>query len=111
MIAVGYFWFSFIFITTVSGFRVYLWSRLWKTNFRKVYGEWVVITGATDGIGLEYAKEFADRGHSLILIGRNPDKLDSVKRLLTTKTSPDKVVTIVADFHSRDPEVSLLSYY
>jgi NAD(P)-dependent dehydrogenase (short-subunit alcohol dehydrogenase family) len=35
----------------------------------------ILITGATDGIGLETAKLLAADGHQLLLHGRNPDKL------------------------------------
>lgn len=65
-----------------------------------------MITGATDGIGLEYAREFANRGHSVILVGRNESKLDTVKKQLQSITSPAKVVTIQADFNQSSPEVS-----
>ena len=33
------------------------------------------MTGGSDGIGLEYAKELAQRSMSIVLISRNPDKL------------------------------------
>lgn len=35
----------------------------------------ILITGATDGIGLEAARQLAGEGHRLILVGRNPEKL------------------------------------
>lgn len=35
----------------------------------------ILLTGATDGIGFETAKLFASQGHSLLIHGRNPDKL------------------------------------
>lgn len=38
-----------------------------------------LITGASNGIGLELAKIFAKEGHDLILIARNKEKLDAVK--------------------------------
>ncbi|XP_074598402.1 inactive hydroxysteroid dehydrogenase-like protein 1 [Brevipalpus obovatus] len=91
--------------SSLTGFRVFIWSRLWSLNLRKKYGEWVVITGATDGIGLEYAREFANRGHSLILVGRNENKLENVKRQLTTILSSNKVVTLKADFDDSSPEL------
>ena len=35
----------------------------------------ILITGSTDGIGLETAKMLASRGHHILLHGRNPEKL------------------------------------
>lgn len=72
-----------------------------------MYGEWVVISGATDGIGLEYAKEFARRGHSVILLGRSESKLSQAKQQVTRYTSPSKVVTIQVDFDEADSQVRL----
>lgn len=72
--------------TTLSGFRIHLWSRVWKLNLAKRYGKWALITGATDGIGLEYAREFARRGLSLILVGRSESKLQQVKTELSQLT-------------------------
>ena len=34
----------------------------------------IVITGATDGIGLAAAKSIAKKDYNLILVGRNPEK-------------------------------------
>ncbi len=44
----------------------------------------ILITGATDGIGFEAAKLFAKDGHSLLIHGRNADKLEKVKNELLT---------------------------
>jgi uncharacterized protein len=41
--------------------------------------ELALITGATNGIGLEFAKIFAKNGIDLFLVGRNEDKLQEIK--------------------------------
>jgi 17beta-estradiol 17-dehydrogenase / very-long-chain 3-oxoacyl-CoA reductase len=37
-----------------------------------------VVTGSTDGIGKEYAKELAKRGLNIVLISRSIDKLNKI---------------------------------
>jgi NAD(P)-dependent dehydrogenase (short-subunit alcohol dehydrogenase family) len=45
----------------------------------------ILVTGATDGIGLETAKQLAQRGYELVLHGRNAEKVqharDTIQRL------------------------------
>lgn len=42
----------------------------------------VLITGASAGIGATYADRFARRGHDLVLVARNKEKLDSLSHRL-----------------------------
>ncbi len=42
-------------------------------------GTYALVTGSTDGIGKNIAKELARRGSNVILHGRNPSKLDAVR--------------------------------
>lgn len=87
-----------LFGSIINGLRVHIVSRLWKLDLKAKYGQWVVITGATDGIGLEYAREFARRKHSLILLGRNEAKLQKVKDELKSLIQERNIVTICIDF-------------
>ena len=45
-------------------------------NFIKRYGEgsWVLVTGASDGIGKAYCLEFARQGFNIVIVGRNIEK-------------------------------------
>lgn len=47
----------------------------------------ILITGATDGIGLETARQFASYGHKLLLHGRSAAKLEAAQAELDTETT------------------------
>ncbi|XP_052801662.1 very-long-chain 3-oxoacyl-CoA reductase-like isoform X2 [Mya arenaria] len=63
----------------------------------KTKGEWAVITGATDGIGKEYARQLAKSGMNIVLISRTQSKLDDVAAEIGG-VSRVKTKTIAADF-------------
>ncbi len=58
--------------------------------------KFVLITGATSGIGYELAKLFASEGYALILAARNDGKLNALKEKLELKTHT-KVYVIKED--------------
>jgi NAD(P)-dependent dehydrogenase (short-subunit alcohol dehydrogenase family) len=60
----------------------------------------ILITGATGGLGKKAAETFATQGHSLVLLDRNPDKLDSLAGDLSLPE--DRLLTSAFDL--RDEE-------
>ncbi|WP_439531106.1 SDR family NAD(P)-dependent oxidoreductase [Marinobacter adhaerens] len=68
----------------------------------------ILITGATDGIGLETAKRLYSEGHTLLLHGRNAEKLATTERTLANGTGAGLIYTYKADL-SRLSEVDSLA--
>ena len=56
----------------------------------------VLITGASGGIGLEFARVFAKNGYDVVLVARNEQKLQSIARDL------EETFHIKADYVSAD---------
>lgn len=46
----------------------------------RAHSLYLVVTGSTDGIGKEYAKQLAQRGINIVLIARNESKLIQTSR-------------------------------
>ena len=70
-----------------------------KPKNREKMNKTVLITGATSGIGLGCARKFAENGDRLILTGRNPEKLEAIRRELEEKGC--QVLTLVFDVRDR----------
>lgn len=68
----------------------------------------ILVTGSTDGIGLETAKTLAKAGHNVLLHGRNPSKLANAERLVLAEKGGGRIETYVADL-SRISAVSDLA--
>ena len=54
-------------------------------NQRENMNKWILITGASKGIGLDLAWKFAKEKNNLVLVARNEDLLIKIKEKLTTK--------------------------
>ncbi|MEO0397490.1 MAG: SDR family NAD(P)-dependent oxidoreductase [Cyanobacteria bacterium P01_A01_bin.137] len=68
----------------------------------------ILITGSTDGIGLETAKILVSQGHRVLLHGRNPKKLEAAEQSLSALSGEGIVESYVADL-SRMADVELLA--
>lgn len=73
-------------ITAVTVVR-WLWKYIWlplqpqgpRLTERYGRGSWVLITGASDGLGKAFAQELAQYGFNLILVSRTQEKLNRLK--------------------------------
>jgi len=73
----------------------------------KKFGEYAVITGATDGIGKAYAMALAKKGMSIVLISRTKAKLEAVKEEILSKCPNVDVKIIVCDYSKFDDAAKL----
>ncbi len=63
-------------------------------------GRTVVLTGPTSGLGRETAESMARMGARLVLVGRDPARLEAVRADLVGMTGNPAIVTSVADLSS-----------
>lgn len=68
--------------------RVYMQRHLHKPSesIEQRYGKgsWVLVTGASDGMGAEYCRQLAARGFNIVLVSRTLSKLQSVAKEVQT---------------------------
>ena len=60
-------------------------------------GGWAVVTGASSGLGAVFAERLADRGMPLVLTGRDPSRLEQVRRRVAQKAPGVAVELVVGD--------------
>jgi len=59
-----------------------------------------LITGATDGIGKQTALALAKKGYKIVIVGRNKDKTEAVKKEIEEFATDSTVDYLLADFTS-----------
>ena len=70
-------------------------------TFGELYGPWALITGASSGIGAEFAVQLADMGLNLVLTARRQDRLENLAHQLE-RTNKVQVRTIPLDLARAD---------
>ena len=77
--------------------RLFHWDAVpdWRLEGRSA-----LITGPTSGLGRELALALGSLGARLILVGRDPEKLESVAGTLARERGVDRVSIVVADLAS-----------
>jgi len=70
-------------------------------NFIDKYGEWALVTGASTGMGAEYAAQLAQKGLNLILVARGEDRLTAISNSLKSQHQM-KTMVVAADLSTND---------
>ena len=65
-------------------------------------GSWALVTGSTDGIGLQFAQSLAKRGFNLVIVGRSEEKIQTKIKELSSAYPKVQFRSLVADFAKQD---------
>ncbi len=81
----------------------------------KLQGNTILITGGSAGIGLALAKQFVALGNTVIITGRNADKLEAARKetpalevIQSDAADPGAVQALAAEVAERFPEMNVL---
>ncbi len=69
-------------------------------------GKWAVVTGASSGLGVDFARELASRGANVVLVARRKDRLEQVADELRSKHGAE-VEVVALDLSSSDAPLEL----
>mgnify|MGYP000418572904 CR=1 FL=1 len=80
-------------------------------------GSWAVVTGASDGLGKEYAMQLAAKGFNLVLVSRTQSKLDTlakeIEQIVEVREETDKfirVLELLGELYDRDEDARSLIF-
>ena len=67
-----------------------------------------VVTGASSGLGAIFAQRLGERGHNLVLAGRDSGRLEDVRQRVTARARDCAVTLVTADLATGDGVLALL---
>lgn len=65
------------------------------TDFAKKYGPWAIVTGASSGLGMAFAREIASRGVSVVLVARRSEPMEALAADLEREQGVSTRVAVV----------------
>ena len=71
------------------------------TTIQQRYGDWALITGASSGLGEEFARQLAAQGINLVLLARRRERLDALGSELS-KHYDIECRSVTADLNAGD---------
>ncbi|KAL4875292.1 very-long-chain 3-oxoacyl-CoA reductase [Aspergillus karnatakaensis] len=67
-------------------------------------GSWAIVTGASDGLGKEFALQIARAGYNLVLVSRTASKLTALSDEITSKNPSVQTKVLAMDFARNNDE-------
>lgn len=83
-------------------------TKIVSSPWKQKYGEWAIVTGASDGIGKDFVYELAKHGFSLILVARRKSILEDIQRDLKERFNSN-VEVYSLDLSSEDDTNKLIN--
>lgn len=95
-----------IFFRMASHLWFKLYFRIFKRFEYKTNGGkyWAVVTGSTDGIGFEFARQLAAKNYNILMISRNAQKLEEKRQAILNEhfDKSIQIKTLAVDFKRTD---------
>ena len=73
-----------------------------RGNFLQKYGPWALVTGASSGIGLEFARQLAALGLNIVMVARRKSKLEDLSNEIGQRHPSINTRIIVADLSKKE---------
>jgi len=70
----------------ISGMRTILfWAGVAMENFRRQYGPWAIVAGASDGVGAAFVEALAQSGINVVLVARRETMIQALAEAVASR--------------------------